>query len=63
MDCRDCDHEWVTARTGKNYRFYCKKCAVYSYVGTAYDLLPDKFVSVFLTGKIASAEREGAERI
>ncbi len=49
-DWRTCDHEWSPAKTRRNYRFYCKKCAVFSYVGPAYDLLPDKSKSVFLTG-------------
>jgi hypothetical protein len=51
IDWRNCEHEWQPARTGKNYRFYCKKCAVFSYIGPTYDLI-DKTKSVFLTGRL-----------
>jgi hypothetical protein len=45
---RTCKHEWIVQNTIRNvsYRYQCKKCKVYSYVGPLYDSL--KGHSVFL---------------
>jgi hypothetical protein len=54
VDWHTCDHKWITRKSflmgGRGYRFECEICGIYSYVGPAYDNLPDKSKSVFLHG-------------
>ena len=55
-DWRDCEHKWIPGETGMNYRFQCTECGIYSYIGPAYNSLPDKSKSVFLTGIVWEKE-------